>query len=381
MHRNDNQNESPAGMNIQSNFDSALLDAILNTAVDAIITIDERGTILHANRAVEKMFGFAPQYLAGKNVSVLMPEPNRSQHDGYIKKYQETGKRNIIGIGRQVLGQKSDGVLIPVDLAISEVRVGSRVLYTGIMRDMTERQQTEADLKLAQLQLIQSERLAAIGQMMTGLAHESRNALQRSRACLDMLDLDLESSPEQHDLVRRTRSALMELQTLYEEVRSYAAPIHLDKTKHQLSKLCVEVWDNLDDPSIRRDVQLIVECDECPAVPCDAHRIKQVIRNIYENSLAVAPDKSVIHTTCHVVHRDRSSFVQLCITDDGPGLNDEQRERIFEPFFTTKTKGTGLGMAICQRLCEAHGGRIFVGQRSHRHPAAKGAVIVIELPI
>lgn len=369
------QNQHP------NELDSALLDAVLNTAVDAIVTIDNRGKILHANRSVEKLFGYKPNELINQNVSVLMPEPDRSRHDNYIHQYNERGKRKIIGIGRQVLGQRADGSLIPIDLAISEVRVGDRILYTGIMRDMTERQQTEADLREAQLRLIQSERLAAIGQMVTGLAHESRNALQRSRACLDMLDLDLETAPEQRDLVRRTRSALVELQTLYEEVRSYAAPIQLGKTRQVVSELCQQVWNNLTDVGSPSQVKLVLNCEACPAIYCDASRISQVIRNIYENALAVVPHDSTIYTTCKMIRHGSQPFIQVTFTDDGPGLDEEQRRRIFEPFFTTKTKGTGLGMAICNRIVEAHAGKIFVGDAELRHPKAHGAVIVMELPV
>jgi len=359
---------------------SALLDAILNTAIDAIVTIDDRGMILHANRAVEKLFGHRPSELIGCNVSKLMPEPDHSRHDEYLRQYSKTGKRNIIGIGRQVLGLRVDGSLIPIDLAISEVRVGERTLFTGIMRDMTERQQTEADLRAAQLKLIQNERLAAIGQMMTGLAHESRNALQRSRACLDMLDLDLESAPDQRDLVRRTRSALVELQTLYEEVRGYAAPIQLGKSQHNIAELCQQMWENIQEQWKPLQIKLHLECERCPPLSFDATRIGQVIRNIYENSIAVLATGGGIFTTCRIVQYGRNNYIQVSFSDDGPGLNDEQKAHIFEPFFTTKTKGTGLGMAICQRIVEAHAGRSFVGEQEHRHPKAKGAVIVMELP-
>jgi signal transduction histidine kinase len=310
-----------------------------------------------------------------------MPEPDHSRHDEYLRQYSKTGKRNIIGIGRQVLGLRVDGSLIPIDLAISEVRVGERTLFTGIMRDMTERQQTEADLRAAQLKLIQNERLAAIGQMVTGLAHESRNALQRSRACLDMLDLDLESAPDQRDLVRRTRSALVELQTLYEEVRGYAAPIQLGKSQHRIAELCHQMWENIQEQWKPLEIKLHLECERCPPLACDATRIGQVIRNIYENAIAVLTSGGSIFTTCRVVQYGRNNYIQVSFSDDGPGLNEEQRAHIFEPFFTTKTRGTGLGMAICQRIVEAHAGRIFVGELEHRHPKAIGAVIVMELPI
>jgi two-component system, LuxR family, sensor kinase FixL len=360
--------------------DTALLNAILNTAVDAIVTINHRGVILHANGAIETLFGYKPKDLIGKNVSVLMPEPDRSRHDQYIYKYQETGRRNIIGVGRQVLGQKFDGTLIPVDLAISEVKIDDQVLYTGIMRDMTERQQTEAELRDAQLRLIQSERLAAIGQMVTGLAHESRNALQRSRACLDMLDLDLDSQPEQKDLVRRIRSALVELQTLYEEVRSYASPIQLGKTRHILADLCSQTWANLELQSKDLGVILSVDCGDCPAIYCDPDKISQVLRNVFENALFVSPKGSTVYVTCREIKSGHSTSVRVVVADCGPGFDEEQRVRIFDPFFTTKTKGTGLGMAISRRIIDAHDGRIYVGGDDLRPARASGAVIVIELP-
>lgn len=362
-------------------IDTALLAAILNTAVDAIITIDERGKILSANRALQKLFGYLPSELIGKNISCLMPEPDRSSHDGYLAKYQQTGKAAIIGIGRQVMGQRRDGSLIPVDLAVSEIQVGNRKMYTGIVRDMTERHQGESDLRAAQQRLIQSERLTAIGQMMTGLAHESRNALQRSRACLDMLELDLQSSPDQHDLVKRTRSALVELQVLYEEVRSYAAPIQLERSRQYIRELCEETWLNLREQWQSRHIDLVASCDACPPVSCDKQRICQVLRNIFENSLAVSPNGSSIFVDCRTIQRDQSLFAQISVTDQGPGLNEEQRLRMFEPFYTTKTRGTGLGMAICHRIIDSHGGRIFVGTGKESDDEKTGAVIVVELPV
>jgi two-component system, LuxR family, sensor kinase FixL len=362
-----------------SSEDTALLAAVLNTAVDAIVTIDECGTILHANHALQKLFGYLPSDVIGKNISILMPEPDRSAHDGYLSKYRATGRAAIIGIGRQVIGQRLDGSLIPIDLAVSEVRVGSRTLYTGIMRDMTERHQAVSDLRQAQQRLIQSERLAAIGQMMTGLAHESRNALQRSRACLDMLDLDLQSFPEQQDLVHRTRSALTELQRLYEEVRNYSAPIQLERSRQNIQSLFKEVWENLSDNRKSRQIELVLQCDTCPDVSCDRLRICQVIRNIIENAFAAAPNGSRVFVSASVIQRDQAEFLHVRVADQGQGLNDEERLRIFEPFYTTKAKGTGLGMAICRRIVDAHGGKIFVGNESDQE--GTGATIVFELPM
>ena len=360
--------------------DTALLAAILNTAVDAIVTIDVRGIILHVNHAFQKLFGFTPQEAIGKNISMIMPEPDRAAHDGYLSQYMRTGNASIIGVGRHVFGKRKDGSLIPVDLAVSEVKIGDRKLFAGIMRDMTERQRTEADLRVAQQRLIQNERLAAIGQMVTGLAHESRNALQRSRACLDMLELDLESAPEQQDLVRRSRSAMVELQTLYEEVRSYAAPIQLERSRQSIQRLCDETWGNLADQWRSMRVELVLRCAPCPEIFCDRQRIGQVIRNIFENALSVSSRNSQITVECRKLQSEKGPQIQVRFLDQGPGLSQEQRSRIFEPFYTTKTKGTGLGMAICQRIVEAHRGRIYVEESDEKNKPV-GAVIVLELPV
>lgn len=358
-----------------------MLDAVLNTAVDAIIMIDGRGKIIHANRSVQSMFGYDSKQLVGQNIRTLMPEPDRSRHDGYIHNYNLTGRGKIIGIGRQVLGQRSDGSLIPIDLAISEVRVGDKVLYTGILRDMTERHETEEHLRQAQQKVIQSERLAAIGQMVTGLAHESRNALQRSRACLDMLELDLESAPEQRDLVHRTRAALIELQTLYAEVSNYAAPIRLGRTRERFTKLFQQVWENLQDLWEPLNVALDIQCDASFETDCDAYRLGQVFRNIFENALAVSPYGAKIFITCSLEQIENQPHIRVTFADQGNGFTDEQRAGIFTPFFTTKTKGTGLGMAISKRIVEAHGGRIYVGDAHPRPPEHVGAIIVMEIPI
>ena len=152
-----------------------------------------------------------------------MPSPYREAHDGYMKNYLESGQKKIIGIGREVVGRRKDGTTFPIHLAVTEIKVDGRRLFTGIIRDIS-------DVKVAERKLAESERLAAIGQMVAGLAHESRNAFQRSHACLATLALDLTDQPESLKLVEKTQKALDDLNFLYEEVRDYAAPIVLEIT-------------------------------------------------------------------------------------------------------------------------------------------------------
>lgn len=489
------ETNSPSG---QSRFfeSQAHLRSIIDTVLDAIVTIDERGGIQAVNRACERMFGYSLKELRGQNISMLMPSPFREEHDGYIQRYLDGTPARIIGIGREVEALKRDGTIFPVDLAVSEVELDGKRFFTGVMRDLTDRHRAElqlrreknfaeslietahaivlildtsgrvvrfnhfmehlagykleevqgrdwfelllpvhersrgrgvfeatlrgaavhgnvfpiltkdgrerviawsgcrlveadevvngvlsigndiTELKEAERQVIQSERLAAIGQMVTGLAHESRNALQRARACLEILELDLAEQPELVRLVRRSNDALSELHRLYEEVRSYAAPMQLEIRACNLTELCSEIWEHLAVQRGGRNIRLKLNCSsplaECD---CDSQRVQQVIRNIFENSLAVVPDNSELMVKCEPAFLASTPAIRLSFRDQGPGLNAEQAERIFEPFFTTKTKGTGLGMAIARRIIEAHGGQILVGDCSQ-----PGAEIILILP-
>jgi two-component system sensor kinase FixL len=220
-------------------------------------------------------------------------------------------------------------------------------------------------LKRAQERTLQAERLAAIGQMVTGLAHESGNALARSQACLEMLAMEVEDRPEALNLVARIQKAQNHLQQLYSEVRNYAAPVKLERQTHSLRSIWRQAWNNLVDYRRDRDATLRDESATANVVcQVDAFRLEQVFRNIMENALAACKDPVVVSIDCSTAQLDGQPALRVTVRDNGPGLTEEQRQRIFEPFFTTKTKGTGLGMAIAQRIVEAHGGQISAGTAS-----------------
>jgi signal transduction histidine kinase len=225
-------------------------------------------------------------------------------------------------------------------------------IFTGIVRDLT-------DVKRTQEKLIQSERLAAIGQTMTGLAHESRNALQRTRACLDMLEIDLDGQPDLLDLVKRGQTALDELHRLYEEVRDYAAPSPPELALCDLSRVWETAWTNLAGPRMGKNIRFDAQTNDVN-LTCriDPHRIGQVLRNLFENAVAAIAGDGEITLKCADAHIDGRDAVRISIRDNGPGFHPDRLEAVFDPFFTTKTKGTGLGMAIAKRIVEEHGGVI-----------------------
>jgi PAS domain S-box-containing protein len=231
-------------------------------------------------------------------------------------------------------------------------------------------------LKQAQEQVLQSERLAAIGQMMTGLAHESGNALARSQACLEMLAFESEDRPKSLDLISRIQAAQDHLMQLYDEVRNYAAPLKLQLEPWNLAHIWRQAWENLHLLHQGKQATLLAETEGLDLrCSVDQFRLGQVFRNILENALVACQEPIEIKILCTRAEIDGQPAVQIAFRDNGPGLDSEQRQRIFEPFFTTKTKGTGLGMAIAKRIVEAHGGQIAVGSGSDR-----GAEILVVLP-
>ena len=211
---------------------------------------------------------------------------------------------------------------------------------------------------------------------MTGLTHESRNALQRSKACLEMLAVEVEDRPEALDLVRRIQKAQEHLQRLYEEVREYAAPIVVKPQPCLVEELWREVWTDLEDAWRAKELRLREEVGDTN-LTCiiDRFSMGQVFRNILENAIAVSPIGGEIIVHGYGGNVSGRPVIQISICDQGPGLTEEQQLKIFEPFFTTKAKGTGLGMAISQRIVQAHGGSISAG-----NGASKGAEISITLP-
>lgn len=348
----------------------ARLHAILRTSVEGIITIDDRGIIISMNISAETLFDYTEAEMVGKNVSVLMPQPFQQEHDRYLANYLRTGEQKIIGIGREVVGKRRDGTIFPMHLSVSEVELSTGRVFTGFVHDLTERNRLRD-------QLIQSERLAAIGEVMAGLTHESRNALQRSQACLDLLEFKLADNKPMIELVEGVQRAQDELQRLYEGVLNYAAPIRLELAEVDLRSIVQASWR---ETAMSRTGRVVSLNDSSPdfetICEVDALAIKQVIRNIIENALQACKDPTEISVQYDRVSETDATFLELSIQDNGPGINPEQCEKVFDSFFTTKTVGTGLGLSVARRIMQSHGGEI-----SAESIPGEGAKFVLRLPV
>lgn len=484
--------------------------------VDGIITIDELGNIESANPGAERIFGYRREELVGQNVCKLMPPPYQDEHDGYLAFYRRTSEKKIIGIGREVEGRRKDGTTFPMDLAVTELRLGDHRVFTGTIRDITARKMaeqraisigqivedslneifmfdaeslrfvqvnrgarenlgyamdelremtpldikpeyTEEDfarllqpifsgqqeqivfetvhqrkdsslydvevhlqlttyqgqsafaaiilditerkqaantlvrmneeleaqiirIRRAEERALQAERLAGIGQMIAGIAHESRNAIQRIQTAVDLMNLDIDQMPaDTIGYVQKIQTANDCLLRMLDEIRDYAAPINLTLAESDLSSVWQRAWRNVTAVRPEQDVKF-EEDIQLSDLTClvDSFRMEQVFRNLFENSIAACTDKPSIRIMC--CKPDPSSAeseIQISIKDNGRGFGQNDPDRIFEPFFTTKQKGTGLGLAIVKRVIEAHGGSISIGSSNN---SRRGAEMIILLP-
>jgi PAS domain S-box-containing protein len=346
-------------------------EAAFRTLVEAapclIVILRPDHTVAYFSPFAEEVTGFRAVEVLSKNyLDLLIAPQHRPAVAGEIRRVL-AGNAIRAFESPVVCRDGSQRWLVWQRRLLRDYEGGPAVLAVG--QDITT-------LKQAQEQLLQAERLAAIGQMMTGLAHESGNALARSKACLEMLTWEVEDRPEALELIQGIQKAQDHLQQLYEEVRGYAATLKLDREVGDVGAVWRQAWDNLRLARQGRETSLREETDGVDLhCAIDPFRLEQVFRNILENALAACRGPVEITIRGTVTELEGRSALRVAVRDNGPGLTPEQRQRIFEPFFTTKTKGTGLGMAIAKRIVEAHGGQIAVGRDS-----APGAEILVTLP-
>lgn len=324
-------------------------------------------TLTFVNQAYCRCFGRSESELLGRSFLPTIPADEREELKARIRSLNRgrrtmtTEHRVILPGGRIAWHQWSNRILFDDD--------GNLLEYQGVGRDVT-------DLRAARERAMQAGRLAAIGEVVTGLAHESRNALQRSQACLERLALRVHDRPEAAALIDGIQNAQNHLHHLYEAVRSYAAPIRLKLEPCDLGRVLREAWSHLGRLRVDRNVELIEEAADTDLhLVADELSLQQIVRNVLENALT-AGDGPVRIRVCWSEDEWQGHAAVTCrITDNGPGIAADAKGRVFEPFFTTKTHGTGLGMAITRRIVEAHHGRIDV-----RNAENGGAEFRITLP-
>jgi two-component system sensor kinase FixL len=343
----------------------AHLQSILDTVPDAMVVIDERGIMRSFSSAAARLFGYAAHEVLGQNVKLLMPSPYREGHDSYLARYMRTGERRIIGIGRVVVGERKDGSTFPMELAVGEMKSGNRRFFTGFIRDLTERQKTEARLQELQSELVHISRLTAMGEMASTLAHELNqplsaiaNYLKGSRRMLE--DGKDERSKVLREALEKAADQAMRAGQIIRRLRDFVSRGESERRVESITKLVEEASAlalvGVKDRGIRVQFQFDATLD---LVLADRVQIQQVLLNLIRNAMD-AMETSQARDLIVSVAPAGETFVRVSVTDSGSGIAPEICEQLFQPFITTKRQGMGVGLSISRTIVEAHGGRIWV---------------------
>lgn len=356
------------------------LQALLDAAIDAIVTIDAGGIIESANPTTERMFGYTEQELIGHNVSMLMPAPYREEHDGYLQRYLKTRNPHIIGIGREVTALHRDGRTFPVDLAVNEFVIDGKTLFTGIIRDISDRRDAE---RLAQAhldKLAHAGRLADLGLTTSTIAHEVNQPLTAIVSFAHASQRLLDHEPVKLELVRK---ALEQIASQGERASTIVRRIHTMARKQSSNFERIQVNDivegvlkllttELRNHHVRLDLQLT----EAPAgINADRIQIEQVLVNLARNGIQAMDDTPLVSRRLDIATSNIGGRVFVRVHDSGPGLTEAQIGQIFESFYSTKDTGMGVGLSISRSLIEAHEGRLWA-----MADPGNGATFCIELP-
>jgi two-component system sensor kinase FixL len=340
------------------------LDAVINTAVDAIVVIDARGRIEWFNPAATRLFGYAEHEVRGQNVNVLMPSPYHDEHDSYLSRYLATSEPKIIGIGRDVTGRRKDGSTFPLHLSVGETIAGGERRFTGILHDLTARVALEERLR-------DQSALAKLGEMAAMIAHEVKNPLAGIRGAVQVIGgrmpADNTDAAMMKEIVRRIDS----LDAMMKDLLQFARPPKPRRTPTDLVPLLTATAGLLKEDEGARDVQVDIH-GLAPPVPADGEMLKMVFHNLLINSAHAMHGRGRIR----VKVTTENATCRIAFSDEGPGIPQDVQEKVFIPFFTTKRRGTGLGLPTAKRFIEAHEGRITI-----QSPPSGGTTVTVQLPL
>lgn len=344
-----------------------LLRSILATVPDAMIIIDTSGVITYFSAAAEQMFGYGSEEVLGQNIRLLMPEPDREHHDDYMRRYLETGQARIIGIGRFTVARRRNGEVFPIQLSIGEAGTGDGRVFSGFVRDLTEREEARVHLEELQNEIAHVSRVSAMGTMASSLAHELNqpltaiaNYVEGARDLLDNPTPDILETVREvlDDAARESVRAGQIVRGLRDFIGRGTAERRAENLPRLINQANALALIGAREMGI--DVDLALD-PQAETVFVAGVQVQQVLVNLIRNA-AEAMESSDRRRLSIRTQRLSKEFVQVSVTDSGQGFAPESLDRLFEPFFSTKGEGMGLGLSICRTIVESLGGSIWAEQ-------------------
>jgi two-component system sensor kinase FixL len=361
---------------------SAELRALLDAAVDAIVMIDEQERITTFNVAAERLFGYKAAEVIGKDVALLMPEPHRSGHHGYVRRYVETGERHIIGIGRETEARRADGQTFPISLTVGEARSPTGLRFVAIIRDLTAQRAAELSARSLELRLSQVGRFNLMGEMAAGIAHEINQPLSAiatyAQAAKRIIGHEPPDIATLMDICKKIDEQALRAGRVLENLRKFIRKQEIQSEPIDVNRAIADVLNLIEADARAEGLRVAVQLEEgLPAVNANAVQLQQVVLNLTRNAVdamrdfAGGKERGIVIKT----QRMERGGVRISVVDHGPGVSRQLGDNIFHPFVTTKRSGLGVGLAISRTIVQAYGGSL-----TYRDNPAGGAIFVVELP-
>jgi len=351
--------------------------AVLESASEGILLIDATGRITLVNAAAERMFDYARTELLGQPLEVLLPERIRAGHRGHRAGYFTEPRVRPMGIGLDLSGRRRDGTEFPVEISLSHVVSVEGGLAIAFITDITERKRVEAQLQRQREVLYQNEKLAALGTMAAGIAHEMNNPLGiiTTRIEVMLLDAEQQALPGQVlDDLQVLHRASQRVARIAASLRSFARHSPGDRVPLDLNAVVDESVQLLQKPLAADNIQIVMSLDRTLlTILGDASTLHQVLMNLLTNAREAMPGGGQIRLETGPT--ERPGWIRLLVADTGAGIPAEEISKIFDPFFTTKRTGTGLGLSVSYGIIQEHGGTVDVQSR----PGA-GTSFIISFP-
>jgi two-component system sensor kinase FixL len=347
--------------------------ALMDAAEDGIFVIDVNGIVQIANQAVETMLGYEQSELIDHNIKNFMPSQYSEHHDSYLEDHLRTGKKNIIGSGRDVQALRKDGSIVQIHLTVEKYDDGHAIHFIGNVRDLSALNKSEASLERAEHEihdlvnrLAHVSRISVMGEMAANIAHEIGQPLAAistyAQACTRLLNSENTPTGEIVSALKKINDQSLRAADIISGMRNWIREKDIERKPFDCNVLITEIVNIANPEAKNRNTELILYLEpDLPMVVCDAVQIQQVALNLIKNAIeAIIEPPTAITDVLHKVliktERKGQGRVQLSVTDSGPGISNELRDSLFNPFFSTKESGMGMGLSICQTIVRAHGG-------------------------